>query len=130
MGEEYQQEMFRSQMVKKLEAAIAEQGGNFRHDPRNLENQAFARAKSRDEYLQYLSKMIMMIRNGSRPQAQAVTPQGQQPQPRQQMMGQQQQQMGAQQGQVNEMDEFNHSFRSLLMIRRNHFLILHSYYKS
>ena len=63
MSDEWQTEAFRMSMVKKLEEAIQEHGLQGQKDPQQMENQIFARARTREDYLNCIARFILMIKN-------------------------------------------------------------------
>ena len=60
-ADEWQSEAFRMSMVKKLEEAIQEYGLQGQRDPQTIEQQVFTRAKTREDYLNCISRFILMI---------------------------------------------------------------------
>jgi len=112
--QEWQTEVFRSSLVRKLEEAIRESGNPTQKPAPDMERQVFMRAKTKEEYLSFIARLILHVRQQSSggPQgggsadlgdlgmSQQPNMQQQQQQQQQQMQMQQQQQ---QQGQMRMM---------------------------
>jgi len=60
-ADEWQSQASRMSMVKKLEGAIQEYGLQGQRDPQIIEQQVFTRAKTREDYLNCISRFILMI---------------------------------------------------------------------
>jgi len=89
---EWQTEAFRSSLVKKLAEAIRESGNQTNKNAVEMEKQVFLRAKNKEEYLGFVARLILHVR-------QQPGQQQQQPGQDQDMQPGQQQQPGNMQGQ-------------------------------
>lgn len=96
-AQEWQTEVFRSSLVRKLEEAIRD-SGNPPHKPAtDMERQVFLRAKTKEEYLSYIARLILHVRQQSSGQQGGggdLDLGGMQPMQHQQQMQQQMQQQG------------------------------------
>merc|ERR1719357_2064254 len=103
--QEWQTEVFRSSLVRKLEEAIRESGNPTQKPAPDMERQVFMRAKTKEEYLSFIARLILHVRQQSSGGAQGggsadLGDLGMNQQPNmQQQQQQQQQQMQMQQQQ-------------------------------
>jgi len=90
--QEWQTEVFRSSLVRKLEEAIRESGNPTHKPATDMERQVFQRAKNKEEYLSYIARLILHVRQQSSGQqgAGGDLDLGMQPMQQQQMQMQQQ----------------------------------------
>ena len=58
---EWRSEAFRMEIVKMLEEAIQKYGLQQQRDPQTIEQLVFTRAKTREDYLNCISRFILMI---------------------------------------------------------------------
>jgi len=70
--QEWQTDVFRSSLVRKLEEAIRDSGNQTEKNAVDLEKQVFHRAKSKEEYLGYVARLILHVRQQSGGQSQGV----------------------------------------------------------
>merc|ERR1719357_2137075 len=107
--QEWQTEVFRSSLVRKLEEAIRESGNPTQKPAPDMERQVFMRAKTKEEYLSFIARLILHVRQQSSGGAQGggsadLGDLGMNQQPNmQQQQQQQQQQMQMQQQQQGQM---------------------------
>merc|ERR1719357_2088994 len=97
--QEWQTEVFRSSLVRKLEEAIRESGNPTQKPAPDMERQVFMRAKTKEEYLSFIARLILHVRQQSSGGAQGggsadLGDLGMNQQPNMQQQQQQQQQQG------------------------------------
>merc|ERR1719237_636191 len=63
--QEWQTEVFRSSLVRKLEEAIRESGNPTQKPAPDMERQVFMRAKTKEEYLSFIARLILHVRQQS-----------------------------------------------------------------
>lgn len=66
MSTEWQTEAFRGSLVRKLEEAIRESGVQNQRTAVEMENQVFQRAKGKEEYLGFVAKLILHVKQQGR----------------------------------------------------------------
>ena len=68
----WQSEAFRSSLIRKLEEAIRETGNPNQRNAADLERQVFERANSKEEYLSFVARLILHVKQqasgGGQPQ--------------------------------------------------------------
>ena len=70
---QWQTEAFRSSLIRKLEEAIRETNSQNQRNAVDLERQVFERATSKEEYLSFVARLILHVRqqaSGGQPQQQ------------------------------------------------------------
>merc|ERR1719357_1959848 len=115
--QEWQTEVFRSSLVRKLEEAIRESGNPTQKPAPDMERQVFMRAKTKEEYLSFIARLILHVRQQSSGGAQGggsadlgdlgmnQQPNMQQQQQQQQQQMQMQQQQQQQQMQIQQQQQ-------------------------
>ena len=66
MNEDWRTEQFRMSMVRRLDEAIQERGLT-NQSAQSMENQAFQRARGKEEYLNCVARLIIMIKQRPNP---------------------------------------------------------------
>jgi len=61
-AQEWQTDAFRTSLVRKLEEAIRESGNKTEKTPMELERQVFQRSSTKEEYLGYVARLILHVR--------------------------------------------------------------------
>lgn len=103
--QEWQTEVFRSSLVRKLEEAIRDSGNPTHKPATEMEKQVFQRARNKEEYLSYIARLILHVRQQSSGQQGAGGDLDLGMQPMQQQMQMQQGQMMRMQGQSQMMGQ-------------------------
>ena len=62
MSQEWQTDAFRGSLVRKLEEAIRDSGNPTNKNAVEMERQVFQRAKSKEEYLSFVARLILHVR--------------------------------------------------------------------
>ena len=62
---QWQTEAFRHSLVRKLEEAIRDSGNSTDRNAVDLERQVFSRANTKEEYLGYVARLILHVRQQS-----------------------------------------------------------------
>ena len=97
MSQEWQTDAFRGSLIRKLEEAIRDSGNQTNKIAVAMEKQVFQRAKSKEEYLNFVARLILHVRQQQPSPANNPGDLGQPDKMQGQMQQQQQQQQGLQQ---------------------------------